>query len=147
MRHRYDAYVRSHRDGVVKRVSFFLKAKKKYRYRLTIFGGCSLLFLSIRSVMFSVGNSIDATDARTDTGANNIEDDLDRKTSSNGAKSLHSLTAQMQSKIPSLPPPQWPQLDRRTSQAIADGLVLGVEGGSNRRYHNTIGSLLYFILL
>ena len=37
--------------------------------------------------------------------------------------------------------PPWPQLDHRTAEAIASGLVLGLENKTKFEFNNTIGKM------
>lgn len=49
------------------------------------------------------------------------------------------IKEQMESSLESLPSPPWPQLDHRTAQALASGLILGLENSTEFNFNHTIG--------
>jgi hypothetical protein len=54
------------------------------------------------------------------------------------------MRQQMELNLLTLTPPAWPQLDDRTANAIASGVILGLDESTEFNFNNTIGKILIF---
>jgi len=105
--------------------------------------------VSTNSVQNTVGSDVvistnsmqnDTSTIGSDVVVSTQSQERSSNVSSNATK-IHPLTIDMHKKLNLLPSPPWPQLDKRTLQAIANGFVQGVEAGMS--YNNTIVTAYY----
>ncbi len=51
----------------------------------------------------------------------------------------HVIMREMNAKLNDMPSPAWPQLDHRTAEAMASGVIIGVENITEFNFNHTIG--------